>query len=143
MSDISEAFLAGRRRASDQTKEAQPTDAFQRGVEWVEGVLKPAVKHADEALRDHGVAIRFDVNLDRRSTNHPHADFWFVQMGTASGQSYDGPKYSFNVVQRDIMLYKTGAAGRSLGTIGSVGPDELRALLRQAAEEYGALFRTE
>ena len=41
------------------------------------------------------------------------------------------------------MLYKTGADGRSLGTIDTVGANEVRNLLRQAAEEYGTLFRTE
>jgi hypothetical protein len=83
------------------------------------------------------------MNLDRRSTNHAHADFWLLQTQTASGQSYDGPKHSINVVGRDIMLYKPGAEGRSLGTTDAVGANELRDLLRQAAEEYGKLFRTE
>jgi len=35
-----------------------------------------------------------DLNLDRRSTNHPHCDFWFVQSECPPGQSYDGLKYS-------------------------------------------------
>ena len=145
MSDITEAFLAGRKHASetqtDQNKNKR--DAFQIGVGWVETVLKPAVNEADAALRPHGVGVRLDLNLDPHSTNHAHADFWLVQTQTASGQSYDGPKYSLNVVGRDIMLYKTGAAGRSLGTTDSVGANEVRNLLRQAAEEYGTLFRAE
>jgi hypothetical protein len=143
MSDISDAFLAARKRAGDTRTEQTKPDLFQLGVEWVEKVLKPAVNEADAALRPHGVGVRLDLNLDRRSTNHPHADFWLVQTHTASGQSYDGPKYSINVVGRDIMLYKAGAAGRSLGTTDAVGANEIHNLLRQAAEEYGTLFRTD
>jgi hypothetical protein len=143
MSDISDAFLAGRKRASGTRTEQTKPDSFQIGVDWVEQVLKPAVEEADAALQPHGVAVRLDLNLDRRSTNHAHADFWLVQTHTASGQSYDGPKHSLNVVGRDIMLYKTGAPGRSLGTTDTVGVNEIKDLLRRAAEEYGTLFRAE
>ena len=143
MSDISDAFLAARKRAGDTRTEQTKPDLFQLGVDWVETVLKPAVNEADAALRPHGVGVRLDLNLDRRSTNHAHADFWLVQTHTASGQSYDGPKYSISVIGRDIMLYKTGADGRSLGTTDTVGANEVRNLLRQAAEEYGTLFRTD
>ncbi len=141
MSDISDAFLAGRKRAGETRADQTKPDAFQIGVDWVETVLKPAVGEADAALRPHGVSVRLDLNLDRRSTNHAHADFWLVQTQTASGQSYDGPKHSVIVSGRDIMLYKTGAEGRSLGTTDAVGANDARSLLRQAAEEYGALFR--
>lgn len=143
MSDISDSFLAGRRRTEATRPEQAKSDAFQVGVDWVERILKPAVAEADEALRPHGVGVRLDLNLDRSSTNHAHADFWLAQTGTASGQSYDGPRYSINVVGRDVMLYKTGAQGRSLGATDAVGANEVRALLREAAEEYGALFRVE
>jgi hypothetical protein len=143
MSDISDAFLAGRKRASETRTEQTKPDPFQIGVDWVEQVLKPAVKEADAALRPHGVSVRLDLNLDHSSTNHAHADFWLVQTQTASGQSYDGPKHSLNVVGRDIMLYKTGAPGRALGTTDTVGANEVKDLLRQAAEEYGSLFRAE
>ena len=94
-------------------------------------------------MRPHGVGVRLDLNLDRRSANHAHADFWLVQTDTASGQTYDGPRYSINLVGRDVMLYKTGADGRSLGTTDAVGANEVRDVLRQAAEEYGTLFRAE
>jgi hypothetical protein len=143
MSDISDAFLAGRKRAGETRTEQNKPDPFQLGVDWVERVLKPAVEEADATLRPHGVGVRLDLNLDHRSTNHAHADFWLVQTQTASGQSYDGPKHSINVVGRDIMLYKTGAPGRSLGTTDAVGANEVKDLLRQAAEEYGRLFRAE
>lgn len=143
MSDISDAFLAGRKRASETHTEQTKPDPFRIGVDWVKQVLKPAVEEADAVLRPHGVSMRLDLNLDHRSTNHAHADFWLVQTQTASGQSYDGPKHSLNVVGRDIMLYKAGAAGRSLGTTDTVGANEVKDLLRQAAEEYGTLFRAE
>jgi hypothetical protein len=143
MSDISDAFQAGRKRASGTRTEQTKPDPFQLGVDWVERVLKPAVEEADAALRPHGVGVRLDLNLDRRSTNHAHADFWLVQTQTASGQSYDGPKHSINVVGREVMLYKAGAPGRSLGTTDTVGANEAKDLLRQAAEEYGTLFRPE
>lgn len=142
MSDISDAFLAGRKRTAEAPTKREAPDQFQIGVDWVETMLKPAIEQADAALRPHGVGVRLDLNLDRRSTNHAHADFWLLQTQTASGQSYDGPKYSINVVGRDIMLYKAGAEGRSLGTTDAVGTAEVRDLLRQAAEEYGAMFRT-
>ena len=91
MSDMVDAFLAGRNRA-DKTpkKDEQENGAFQRGVEWVETVLVSAVKWADGEMSGSGAALRLDLNLDRRSTNHPHCDFWFVQTGCPSGQSYDG-----------------------------------------------------
>jgi hypothetical protein len=143
MSDISDAFLAGRKRAGATGGDQNKPHPFQLGVDWVETVLKPAVEQADAALRPHGVGVRLDLNLDRRSTSHAHADFWLVQTQTASGQSYDGPKYSVIVSGRDIMLYKTGADGRSLGTTDTVGANEIRDLLRRAAEEYGTLFRAE
>ena len=143
MSDISDAFLAGRKQASGTRNDQTKADTFQFGVDWVEYVLKPAVEQADAELRPHGVGVRLDTNLDRRSTNHAHADFWLLQTQTASGQSYDGPKHSINVVGRDIMLYKPGAAGRSLGTTDKVGANEVKDLLRRAAEEYGKLFRAE
>ncbi len=143
MSDISDAFLAGRKRTGETRTEQNKPDPFQLGVDWIEQVLKPAVEEADAALRPHGVAVRLDLNLDHRSTNHAHADFWLVQTQTASGQSYDGPKHSINVVGRNIMLYKAGAPGRSLGTTDAVGANEAKDLLRQAAEEYGRVFRAE
>jgi len=81
------AFLAGRKKASETRTEQSKPDLFQIGADWVEQVLKPAVDEADAALRPHGVGVRLDLNLDRRSTNHAHADFWLVQTQTASGQS--------------------------------------------------------
>lgn len=145
MSDMVDAFLAGRNRA-DKTpkKDEQENGAFQRGVEWVETVLVSAVKWADGEMSGSGAALRLDLNLDRRSTNHPHCDFWFVQTGCPSGQSYDGPKYSINVTADcEVRLYKSGAPGRVLGVTDAVGPNQVRELLCEAAKEYGTLYRVE
>jgi len=145
MSDIVQAFLAGRGRAEKPlNKDKQHADRFQQGAAWVETVLVPAVKRANEEMQGSGAALRLDLNLDHRSTNHPHCDFWFVQTDCPSGQTYDGPKYSINVTADcEVRLYKSGAPGRSLGMIAAVGPNEIRELLREAAKEYGALFRFE
>lgn len=145
MSDIAHAFFAGRDRAEKSlNKDEQQADHFQQGAAWVEAVLVPAVKQANGEMQGSGAALRLDLNLDHLSTNHPHCDFWFVQTDSPSGQSYDGPKYSINVMGHgDIWLYKSGAPGHALGTISAVGPTEIRALLREAAKEYGALYRAQ
>lgn len=145
MSGIVHAFLAGRHRAEKPlNKDEQNAERFERGAAWVETVVVPAVKRADEEMCGSGAALRLDLNLDPRSTNHPHCDFWFVQTDSPSGQSYDGPKYSINVTgDGEVRLYKTGADGRSLGALGAVGPNEIRELLREAAQEYGTLYRVE
>lgn len=109
---------------------SKKSESFQRGVEWVETVLVPAVKRADDEMRGLGAALRLDLNLDRRSTNHPHCDFSFVQTECPSGQSYDGPKYSINVTADcEVRLYKSGAPGRVLGVTNAVGPNQVRELL--------------
>ena len=144
MSDIVDAFLAGRNRVQRPLSKEERSDPFQRGVAWVETVLEPGLKLADEEMQGSGAALRHDLNLDRRSTNHPHCDFWFVQTDCPSGQSYDGPKYSINVTADcEIRLYKTGTPGRSLGSVDAVGPNEIKELLREAAKEYGTLYRVE
>jgi len=143
MSDMADAFLAGRAEKA-HNKNEQKTESFQRGVEWVETVLVPAVKRADDEMRGLGAALRLDLNLDRRSTNHSHCDFWFVQTECPSGQSYDGPKYSINVTADcEVRLYKSGAPGRVLGVTNAVGPNQVRELLCEAAKEYGTLYRVE
>ena len=77
-------------------------------MEWVRNFLVSAVEQGNSELQEHHIAIRLDLNLDRRSTNHAHADFWFIESG---GQ--EGPKYSINVRGgREVWLYKAGAPGR-------------------------------
>src|SRR6266446_7477806 len=93
------------------------------GAAWSGHLLVPAVEQGNSELQEHHIAIRLDLNLDRRSTNHAHADFWFIETG---GQ--EGPKYSINVRGgREVWLYKAGAPG--LGTTDDCGDDQLRELL--------------
>jgi len=136
MQTIGEAFLSARGDAKLRP-EKYDTGAkeFGRGVEWVRNLLVPAVEQGNSELQEHHIAIRLDLNLDRRSTNHAHADFWFIETG---GQ--EGPKYSINVRGgREVWLYKAGAPGRVLGTTDDCGDDQLRELLCCAAKEFGAL----
>jgi hypothetical protein len=135
MQTIGEAFLSARDNA-ELRPETYDTSAqeFGRGVEWVRNFLVPAVEQGNSELQQHHIAIRLDLNLDRRSTNHAHADFWFTETG---GQ--EGPKYSINVLGgREVWLYKAGSPGRVLGTTDNWGDDQLRNLLCGAAKEFGA-----
>jgi hypothetical protein len=137
MQTIAEAFLSARGNA-ELWPEKYDTGAqeFGRGVEWVRDILVPAMEQGNSELQQHRVAIRLDLNLDSRSTNHAHADFWFIETG---GQ--EGPKYSINVLGgREVWLYKAGAPGRVLGTTDNWGDDQLRELLCGAAKEFGALM---
>jgi hypothetical protein len=134
--DIIDALLSGQRSAQQAgRKNISKPDAFTSGAAWVETMLIPSVRQAASALEAHGVTIRLDTNLDRRSTNHAHADFWLA----TKDNSTQGPKYSINVRGDVIMLYKAGASGRSLGAIDKIGAAEVDALLASAAEEFGQL----
>jgi hypothetical protein len=98
-----------------------------------------ACREGNSELQQHHTAIRLNLNLDRCSTNHAHADFWFIETG---GQ--EGPKYSINVLGgREVWLYKAGAPGRVLGTIDNLEHDELRKLICGAAKEFGGLTARE
>jgi hypothetical protein len=134
---IGEAFLSARDNAELRPeKYGTSAQEFGRGVEWVRNFLVPAVEQGNSELQQHHIAIRLDLNLDSRSTNHAHADFWFIETG---GQ--EGPKYSINVLGgREVWLYKAGAPGRVLGTTDNWGDDQLRNLLCGAAKEFGALM---
>jgi hypothetical protein len=48
-------------------------DRFSSGAEWVRVVLIPAIERGNVELQPERVAIRLDLNLDPRSTNHAHA----------------------------------------------------------------------
>jgi hypothetical protein len=134
--DIVDALLSGQRSAQQAgRKNISKPDAFACGAAWVETMLIPNIRQAASALEAHGVTIRLDTNLDRRSTNHAHADFWLA----TKDNSTQGPKYSINVLGDVIMLYKAGASGRSLGAVDKIGAAELDALLASAAEEFGQL----
>ena len=142
VANISDAFLKAQKGRDDmpaRKQESHENDLFGRGVDWVQNVLVPAINKGNEELRQHDIAFRVDLNLDRRSTNHAHADFWLSEI--SSPQPVNGPRYSINVIGgEDICLYKPGVPGRILGAIDRCGPDEVQALLREAAEEFGGLL---
>ena len=136
--DIVDALLSGQRRGQQAGRKSHSSpDTFGRGAAWVETMLVPSIHQAASVLEAHGVTIRLDTNLDRKSTNHAHADFWLA----TKDNSLQGPKHSINVLSDVIMLYKAGASGRRLGAIDTFGPAELNALLASAAEEFGQMMQ--
>ena len=143
MQTIGEAFLKARDRAAgarEQQSDQPESDEFARGVDWVRSVLVPAVQRGNRELQPHDVAIRLDLNLDPRCTNHAHADFWLAPLCVRAGAA-TGPRYSINVIGgRDVWLYKPGAPGRVLGTTESCGPEQIHALFCDAAAELGAMI---
>jgi hypothetical protein len=139
-----DAFMEGQEQAGGRAKPiegvGQPTSMFQADAEWVRQVLVPAIDQGNTDLQPMHVAFQLDVNLDPRSTNHAHADFWLTEMG--EGQRAVGPKYSINVLGgQNVWIYKTDAPGRDLGTIERCGADEIQTLLMDAAEEFGRMTR--
>ena len=131
---FSDAFLAGRTEGgSNPSKRA----SFETGVNWVQEVLLPAIKRANSELHPHGILIRHDLNLDRRSTNHAHADFWLSEL-ESSQQIAPGPKYSINVIGDEVRLYKAHAQSESLGTIQHCDSEMIGELLVKAVRDYGS-----
>ena len=138
MSKLQDAFKRGKNdqphNRSNIVDADTPAHAFQDGVHWVRRVLIPAITEGNTEL-EH-VAFQIDLNLDPRSTNHAHADFWLSEI--KEGRREVGRRYSINVLGgRNVWLYKQGAPGRELGTIDRCGSAEIRALLLEAAEEFG------
>jgi hypothetical protein len=100
----------------------------------------PAIDRANAELQPVHIAFQLDFNLDLRSTNHAHADFWLSERG--EGQRAVGPKYSVNVLGgQNVWLYKPGAPGLDLGIFDRCGPDAIQRLLQDAAEEFGRIAR--
>ena len=147
MPALRDAFMNGRewagerRKATGGPEAAQPSaPTFQTGAEWVRRVLVPAIERANTELQPVDVAFNLDLNLDSRSTNHAHADFWLSELG--DGQRAVGPKYSMNVLDgQNVWLYKPGVPGRDLGNVDRYGPEEIELLLQDAAEEFGMMAR--
>jgi hypothetical protein len=142
MSALRDAFVKakGPSRTSSmvpQTPTAgQVVSSFEKGARWVRDVLVPAIESGNEALEGENVAFQLDVNLDPRSTNHAHADFWMAETG--EGQRANGPRHSINVIGGDtVWLYRPGAPGRVLGAIEQCDGKEIQDLLQMAAEEFG------
>lgn len=98
-------------------------------------ILVPTVTRANLELEGERVVVRLDLNLAQESTNHPHADFWLAEVGQEHNRC--GARYSLNVIAgRDVWLYKPGAPGVALGSIGQCGPEQIERLLAQATEEF-------
>jgi hypothetical protein len=136
MQSLGDAFLTARGHAdAGRDKQDGPAEEFTRGATWVLDILVPAVDRGKDELQPHGVSVHLDLNLDRRSTNHAHADFWFSETG-----GFQGPKYSINVLGgSEIRLYKAGEPTRTLGSTDRCGGEEIRSLLWDAASEFGRL----
>ena len=144
VANISDAFLKAQKGRDDmpaRKQESHENDLFGRGVDWVQNVLVPAINKGNEELRQHDIAFRVDLNLDRRSTNHAHADFWLSEI--SSPQPVNGPRYSINVIGgRTVWLYRPGVPGHILGTLEECGPEAIQQLLGKAAEEFGKQLGT-
>jgi len=143
---LRDAFMNGRERARARSKTADgpqaehPASTFGDGAEWIRQVLVPAIDRGNAELQPLHIAFQLDLNLDPRSTNHAHADFWLSELG--EGQRAVGPKYSVNVLGgKNVWLYKPGAPGRDLGTRDRCGPDAIQTLLQDAAQEFGGMAR--
>jgi hypothetical protein len=144
---LRDAFMNGREWSGERRKapggpeaDQLSTPTFQAGAEWVQRVLVPAIERANTELQPVDVAFKLDLNLDPRSTNHAHADFWLSELG--EGQRAVGPKYSINVLGgQNVWLYKPGAPGRDLGNVDRYGLEEIELLLQDAAEEFGMMAR--
>jgi len=139
---LRDAFTTGRGhfgtapRAREDQSAKGPGSSFKNGAEWVSNILIPAIEQRNAELQPENVAFQLDLNLDPRSTNHAHADFWLAEMG--EGQRAQGPRYSINVIGgQTVWLYKPGVPGHVLGTLEQCGLDAIGELLRRAAEEFG------
>ena len=147
MPALRDAFTAGRShsgkaaavRHDEPVKQEQTS--FQNGAEWVSNMLIPAIERANAELQPENIAFRLDLNLDPRSTNHAHADFWLTELH--DGQRAQGPRYSINVIGgQTVWIYKPGVPGGILGTLERCGSDAIADLLRKAAEEFGKQLGT-
>lgn len=138
MGRIQDAFLAGRSEQG-QGRTTPAVSGFEAGAEWARTVLLPAIEQANAELAGERVQFRVDTNLDPRSTNHAHVDFWMVPLGDEpAGGAPHGLRHSINVREgRDVWLFRHGESGENLGTIDSVGVAQCEAMLARAAGEYG------
>jgi hypothetical protein len=142
-----DAYMNGREHAHGKSSQAadgpgaiDPAAAFHVGADWVRQVLVPCIERGNAELQSVQVTIELDLNLDPRSTNHAHDDFWLADLG--EGPRAVGPKYSINVLggQR-VWLYQAGGQGRELGAVDRCGVEEIETLLLDATEEFGRMPR--
>lgn len=145
MPALYDAFMNGREHAHGKSPQVadgsdNPAAAFHVGADWVRQVLVPCIERGNVELQSVQVTIELDLNLDPRSTNHAHADFWLADLG--EGPRAVGPKYSINVLGGQcVWLYKAGGQGRELGAVDRCGVEEIETLLLEAAEEFGRMPR--
>jgi hypothetical protein len=89
MPALRDAFTNGREWAGQRTKAAadaqRSASTFQNGAEWVRRILIPVIERGNPDLEPEHVAFQLDLNLDPRSTNHAHADFWLSETALPSG----------------------------------------------------------
>ena len=50
------------------------------GRDRVSNILIPAIEQGNAELQPENVAFQLDLNLDPRSSNHAHADFWLRRL---------------------------------------------------------------
>jgi hypothetical protein len=138
MGRIQDAFLAGR-NDQGQAQAARAVSGFEAGAEWARKVLLPAIEQANAELAGERVKFRVDTNLDPRSTNHAHVDFWLVPLGDEpAGGAPHGIRHSINVREgRDVWLFRQGESGEMLGSIDKVDAGACETMLARAAGEYG------
>jgi hypothetical protein len=122
---LRDAFTNGREWAGQRSKPAdgqRTASTFRNGAEWVRRVLIPAIERGNPELQPEHVAFHLDVNLDPRSSNYAHADFWLSEIG--EGQRAVGPKHSINILGgQSVWLYKTGGPGREAASCPKISDD--------------------
>jgi hypothetical protein len=119
--------------------EPAPGDAdhsFASGAVWVCKVLVPAIERGNAELQPENIAVRLDLNLDPRSTNHAHVDFWLTE--TREGKRAAGQKCSINVIgNQRVWLYRPGLPGQIFGTINQCGPEKIQSVLHSRGAKNG------
>ncbi|EJW11160.1 hypothetical protein A33M_3421 [Rhodovulum sp. PH10] len=136
MGQILDAFLAGRQQAAPTGAAAPAESGFDRGVRWAREVLLPAIERADAELVPSRIRFVVDTNLDPRSTNHAHVDFWLAPL-EHDGTTPQGQRHSINVRDGEVWLYRQGADGENLGRVDAVDAARCEKMLARAAQDYG------
>jgi hypothetical protein len=112
MPKLQEALKRGSERARNRSN-TDDSHAFQEGADWVRQVLIPAITEGNAELEPEHVAFQLDLNMDPRSTNHAHADFWLSEV--KEGQRAVGPEVAVAAV-----------VGPEVGPVRGVGPGRER-----------------
>jgi hypothetical protein len=105
--DIVDALLSGQRRAQQAGRKSHSRpDTFGRGAAWVETMLVPSIHQATSALEAHGVTIRLDTNLDRKSLlpSNQTRYSWLSPAFTSEQQTSRRPKGSSSPTKPELIL---------------------------------------